>query len=223
MPIIIVGNEKGGVGKTAISTNFAAIATAEGIETLLLDTDPQGSSASWITLRKNNEVEPAVQLLTLPANPLAELTKLATKYQLIIVDIGAQNYKTLLECAVIADLVLVPTDPDQLSVESTLRVLGALKTVGRKHRLGYVPTRVVLNMQSTNNKSIEEQTLRDFLNEENVPVMQSSLKQRTSMRNARRGGLAVHELMGKDKDRKAAEEMHALFDESEAVVLGEAA
>ena len=213
--IIVVGAEKGGVGKTSIATNIAALAAADDIEVLLLDTDAQGSSSAWVRIRNEEKITPRIPVLTIPESPLTELSYLAPKSDLVIIDIGAQNYTTMLNAAIVADLVLIPTGPDQFEVESTLNVFKALKTLGPKHKSGAVPAHVVLNQLPTNSRSREEGELRQFLASEQLPVFDACLKHRSSWRNARRGGLAVHELRGKEADPKAAAEMRAIFAEAE--------
>ena len=46
MPVIAVVNQKGGTGKTTISTNLAC-AFADRFQVLLLDADGQGSALDW--------------------------------------------------------------------------------------------------------------------------------------------------------------------------------
>lgn len=213
--IIVVGAEKGGVGKTALATNLAALAAAENLEVLLLDTDTNGSSSAWVRIRNEEEVTPVIPLLTVSQNPQNELKQLASKYDLIIVDIGANNYATMLNSAKVADMVLVPTGPDQMEVESTFNTFAALREMDPKHKDGKVPAFVVLNQLSTNSRSKEEAALRDYLKSENLPVLDAALRHRSSWRNARRGGLAVHELKGREADLKAAAEMKAIFAEAE--------
>lgn len=44
----VVFNQKGGVGKSSITTNLAAIAAHQGKRTLLVDLDPQGNSSQYL-------------------------------------------------------------------------------------------------------------------------------------------------------------------------------
>ncbi|WP_084545085.1 AAA family ATPase [Derxia gummosa] len=213
--IVVVGAEKGGVGKTAIATNLAALATKEDIETILLDTDSQGSATAWIRIRNQNAIKPPISLLTVHESPANELNALAAKFELVIVDVGAQNYRTMLQAATVADLVLVPTGPDQLEVESAQNVFEALRAIDPRHKRGKVPAFIVPNLLPTNTRSREEVALREFLAEVGLPVFDAGLRHRTAWRNSRRDGLAVHELTGRDACQKSAAEMRAVFDEAE--------
>jgi len=46
--VIVVFNQKGGVGKSTITCNLAAISAHQGIRTLVIDLDPQGNSSSYL-------------------------------------------------------------------------------------------------------------------------------------------------------------------------------
>ena len=51
MPIILIANPKGGVGKTTTATNLAGFYASEGHRTMLGDLDRQQSALAWLGLR----------------------------------------------------------------------------------------------------------------------------------------------------------------------------
>ena len=51
MPVVVVANPKGGVGKSTLSTNIAGYYASRGHPVILGDTDPQQSARLWLGLR----------------------------------------------------------------------------------------------------------------------------------------------------------------------------
>ncbi len=211
--IITCGAEKGGVGKTRLATHIAALAASENVDGVLLDTDKQGSAVSWSRIRNEEGVTPSIPVLALPANPARELANLANKYTLIVVDIGAQNYRTMLECALLSDIVLVPCGADQQEVESTLSVFSTLKDMGPRHELGKIPAHVVLTRVSPLEGSKATAELRDYFASEDISVFKSHIASRASWLATGKTGRAVHELKGRDRSQKAIDEMYAVYKE----------
>ncbi|EKS9800475.1 MULTISPECIES: nucleotide-binding protein [Burkholderia] len=211
--VITIGAEKGGVAKTRLATHIAALAAAEDVDVVLLDTDKQGSAMSWSRIRNEEGVTPAIPVLALPANPARELANLANKYTLVVVDIGAQNYRTMLECALLSDLVLVPCGPDQQEVESTLNVFATLKEMGPRHESGEIPAYVVLTRVSPVEGSKATAELRAYLKSEDIRLFESQIPQREAWRATGKTGRAVHELKGRDRSKKAIDEMEAVYRE----------
>ena len=54
MPVIVIANPKGGVGKSTFSTNLAGYFAARGHKVMLGDADTQQSSRTWLSLRPTN-------------------------------------------------------------------------------------------------------------------------------------------------------------------------
>jgi len=59
MPIVVF-NQKGGVGKSTITCNLAAISASQGLRTLVIDLDPQGNSTSYLLGNTATDDQPTV-------------------------------------------------------------------------------------------------------------------------------------------------------------------
>ena len=59
MPIVVF-NQKGGVGKSTITCNLAAISASQGLRTLVIDLDPQGNSTSYLLGDTASDEQPSV-------------------------------------------------------------------------------------------------------------------------------------------------------------------
>jgi chromosome partitioning protein len=102
---IVVGNVKGGVGKTTSSVYIAAAAAARGREpVLLVDSDPQGSAAEWF---EQNPVE-GVDLVEAPSERTV-VRALTNSTGIVVVDTPPGDERIVRAALRRADAVVIPT------------------------------------------------------------------------------------------------------------------
>src|SRR5579862_9576048 len=99
MTIICVAGTKGGVGKTTTAVCLAQEAAGRGLDTLLLDLDPQGTAAEWAPdLTKH--------LATQSAD---EIKQAAADHHLVLLDTAPGAGAGAIAALEAADLVLAVT------------------------------------------------------------------------------------------------------------------
>jgi len=122
MNTILVLNTKGGSGKTTIATNLASLFATGGINTALMDYDPQGSSMHWESMRSRKRT--AIHII----NAGATKNKLTRIYQLkmpadterVIIDAPAGTSGLLLqEIIERTNTIIIPVAPSPIDIHAT--------------------------------------------------------------------------------------------------------
>lgn len=111
--IISVLNQKGGSGKTTISSNLAHAIALDSLKVLLVDSDPQGSLRDW-NEANGGELIPVVGLdrETLPK----DLKAISDGYDFVIIDGAPQIAKMSVAAVKAANLVLIPVQPSPYDI-----------------------------------------------------------------------------------------------------------
>lgn len=114
--IIAVLNQKGGTGKTTLAVNIVREYKLRGHQSLLVDSDSQGSALRWHE-RSNGEL---IDLTCLPVTTMdKDVIKFTKTYNRIVID-GIPNMSTLTLCAVkAANIILIPVQPSPYDIWAT--------------------------------------------------------------------------------------------------------
>ncbi len=56
----VIFNQKGGVGKSSITCNLAAVSASQGLRTLVIDLDPQGNSSQYLLGKSTHDLKDTV-------------------------------------------------------------------------------------------------------------------------------------------------------------------
>jgi chromosome partitioning protein len=162
MPVIVVANPKGGVGKSTLATNLAGALAHRGHGVMLGDVDRQQSSRQWLQLRPAHL--PAIQGWDTQEDGIVRPPKGTTH---VVLDTPAGLHgKRLDEVMKIADRVIVPLQPSLFDIQATHAFVVELLAHRRsdKVRLGVVGMRV-------RDHTIAVDQLRHFLDTLKVPVL----------------------------------------------------
>jgi chromosome partitioning protein len=122
MPVIVVANPKGGVGKSTLATNLAGWLARQGHVVMLGDADRQQSARAWLGLRP--ATLPAIVGWDVQPDHLVKPPKGTTH---VVLDTPAGLHgKKLDEVMKIADKVLVPLQPSIFDIYATRPFLSEL-------------------------------------------------------------------------------------------------
>lgn len=124
---IAVANQKGGVGKTAISVNLAAGLTRNGHRVLLVDADPQKNSFLWFQRRPENNAIPYAIVGGAAEDIHRHIPKHAPNYDYIIIDCPAGQSGITRSAMLAADRILIPVTPSLCDFQAAAQFFPMLK------------------------------------------------------------------------------------------------
>ena len=163
MPVIVVANPKGGVGKSTLATNVAGALAREGHAVMLGDIDRQQSSRQWLAMRPAH-LPPIRGWEEVSHNDIVRPPKGTTH---VVLDTPAGLHGKRLDAVLrIAHKILIPLQPSLFDIQATHAFLGALREHPRaaEIRLGLVGMRV-------REHTIANDQLHQYLATLNVPVV----------------------------------------------------
>ena len=162
MPIVVVANPKGGVGKSTLSTNIAGYFASRGHAVMLGDVDRQQSSRLWLGLRP-----PTARPIATWETDATNIAKPPKGTTHVVLDTPAGLHgKRLNEVMKMADRIVVPLQPSVFDIFATRAFLDEL--VQNKHagktKIGLVGMRV-------DARTIAADHLHEFVDMLGVPVL----------------------------------------------------
>ena len=209
MPVIAVVNQKGGTGKTTISTNLAC-AFADRFQVLLLDADGQGSALDWADSRAQPLLGLEVRGVE-PGRLLQDVRLLAPDYHWVIIDGPPGIARTTAEAVRAADLVLIPVKPGPWDVWAVSDIVDAVKA--RQEAAAGLPQAAFVITMSKRRSRLSQQ-IDAALEEYGLPVLHARTTDRVAYPQAVIEGKSVLE----GRDTTALHEILALRDEVERLI-----
>lgn len=162
MPVLVVANPKGGVGKSTLATNIAGYLASRGHGVMLGDADRQQSSALWLGLRP--AAARPIRGWEIDANFKARAPKGASH---VVIDTPAGIHgRRLKDVLSLADKLLVPLQPSVFDIFATRAFLDELQELrqGGRFKVGLVGMRV-------DARTIAAEKLHQFVQSQGLPVI----------------------------------------------------
>ena len=209
--IVLVGGEKGGVGKTTLAVNLAAMRRRAGHDVLLIDADKQASASLWAGIRQEDGRARGVPCVQKRGKGVAaDIRDLAARYDDVVIDAGGQDSVELRAALTVAELAIFPIQPSLFDA-ATLETLAELVTQAQGFNSELVAA-VVINRASTNPRVKEADEAKELIAAySDLHLLEALLRDRIIFRKTARDGLCVVE--AENRDRSAEAEMNALYRE----------
>jgi chromosome partitioning protein len=162
MPVVVVANPKGGVGKSTLASNIAGYYASRGHAVMLGDADRQQSSRLWLGLRP--AAARPISTWDISSDLIVRPPK-GTTHVVMDTPAGLHGWR-FKDVMKLADKVLVPLQPSVFDIFATRAFLDELQEVRSTGRLslGLVGMRV-------DSRTIAADKLREFVDSLGLPVL----------------------------------------------------
>jgi len=205
---MIIGllNQKGGVGKTTLSTSIAhALANITGPdEVIVIDADPQQSAITWSEMRESKLPFSVIGMAKKSLH--RDLPAIAKNYKHVIIDGPPRVTDLARSCVMASDIVLIPCTPSPYDIwasSETVDLIQEASVYKEKLKSLFVINRKIANTAIA--RDVEE-ALKKF----EIDLSQSSICQRVIFAEAAASGKTVFDL---EPEGKAASEIESLVTE----------
>jgi len=164
MPVIVVANPKGGVGKSTLSTHIAGYFASQGHAVMLGDADRQQSSRLWLGLRPSS-ARP-IGTWDISADQIARPPK-GTTHVVLDTPAGLHGWR-FNDLLKMADKVIVPLQPSVFDIFATRAFLDELSRNKHGDKL-----KVALVGMRVDARTIASGKLQEYVDSLSVPMLAS--------------------------------------------------
>lgn len=208
--VISITSLKGGVGKSTLSQNLAVCFTQMGYRTAIVDADVNNSCEHWSGIRAES-LPPITVFSISDAKALQKnIKQYEQDYEVIIIDGTPSMSRLVSTILLVGDVILIPIRPSGLDIWATEKFLEKYEQA--KTLKEEINAHFVLNMYDPRLTFSKES--KDVLNELEIPLLKTTIKNRQAYIEAVVRGEGVYEY----SDRKAKSEIIQLTNEVLALV-----
>jgi chromosome partitioning protein len=206
--ILIVGNTKGGVGKTTLAFNFAVALARAGRDVLLVDADRQATAMINTQLRTEQQGKAGFTAVQLYDEALIiQVPELSKKYDDVVIDVGGRDNPSLRSALLIPGAtLLVPVKPrsyDLWGADDMAKLVREARARGNTTLRAVTVLNEADHLQESDNAG----AAAELKAQEGLEHAPSRLIRRKAYPNAAAAGRGVVE----HDDPKAADELNAVL------------
>lgn len=162
MPVVVVANPKGGVGKSTLATQLAGYLASQGRAVMLGDADKQQSSRLWLSLRPPE----ARHIATWDVSHDLIVKPPKGTTHVVLDTPGGLHGRRLNDVMRLATRLIVPLQAGMFDVQATRDFLDELAD---RKKLAHLPIGIVgMRVQS---RTIAADKLREFVDGLGLPVL----------------------------------------------------
>jgi len=200
--ITVIGNLKGGTGKSTVAFNLAVWLKLQRGTVTLFDLDPQKTLSDVVDIRDEEGYEPELEVF----DDISALKAWKNKKSEVIVDVGTADFDAMKAALKLADRVITPVPPSQADIWSTQRFI---KIIREQCGADNMPNVLGFINRADTHRGVREtdeaEEALDYL--KSIKHIELRLYQRTAYLRSFSEGLAVFEMQ---PTSKASQEILAL-------------
>lgn len=218
--IITICGEKGGTGKSALSQSLVVFLKQQGKDVLLVDGDPQRTSAEWAQTRAERTELASVPCVEKTGSIASDLKDLATRYSHVVVDCGGFDSRTMRASLSVADAALLPFRAKRRDLRTTGKVCDVLENAKA------VNPKIIIRSIITQAPTLPSQhpridNAKAFLLRHDIPPLMHVTRYLNAWDDAEESGASVLEYIEDEKAGHDAIDAFTEFFNSMPAVRGE--
>lgn len=214
--ILVVGNTKGGVGKSTLAVNIAIARVLAGRKVALVDGDQQQSSVFFTAMREKSTQQKDYTIKRLEGEEIYyEMPTLVEQHDDVIIDVGGWDSESLRMSLIVADAVLMPVIPQNFATWAFPDMVNLVNTTNKKrrdHGIKNIRFYVVLN-KAQSSKGRDNEVTASEISGDGIELIPTVIVDRAVFNNAAAVGRSIFEHKPKNKLAIAefSELMHYIY------------
>jgi len=202
---VALANVKGGVGKSTCAIHYAEWLRINNYRVMLIDSDKQGSAASWAVWRITEAEKPAPEICRLYDKDLfVQAPAFRDRYDRIVIDTRGSDGAGTRAALVVSQLAIVPvrdSDFDSAALDDLMTLIDEARSLNPN-------LRAFSYLSQIDSRRAYPAELEKYMTDVGLPPLKTVIRHRAAYARAVRG-LSVFEL----NDEKANLEMTNLCKE----------